>query len=146
MSTVFEKIISGEWAGRFLWADDICVVISTIEPVGPGHALVIPRQPWAKWTDCPSDIAEHLMRVARIIALAQETTFEVDRCALIIAGFEVPHTHLHVIPARSEADCHLGNAQAASAQELDEAAKRLRKTLQTQGHGAYVPTRIDALL
>ena len=30
MTTVFEKIISGEWAGRFAWADEVCVACSTI--------------------------------------------------------------------------------------------------------------------
>jgi len=43
MSTVFEKIISGEWSGRFVWADDLCVAFATIEPTSPPPALRAPK-------------------------------------------------------------------------------------------------------
>lgn len=43
MATVFENIISGVWAGRFVWTDDECVAFATIEPTSPGHVLVVPR-------------------------------------------------------------------------------------------------------
>ena len=43
MSTVFEMIVDGQIPGRFVWADDTCVAILTIEPVVPGHVLVISR-------------------------------------------------------------------------------------------------------
>lgn len=146
MSTVFDKIISGEWPGRFVWADDICVAFATIEPVSPGHALVVPRHAWEKWTDTPSDVASHLMQVARFIGLAQETAFGVPRAGLVIAGFEVPHTHLHVIPLRSERDVNLANAaRNASAEELDEAMVALRNQLLADGHGSHVPTSMTAL-
>ena len=139
MTTVFEKIISGEWAVRFAWADEVCVAFATIEPTAPGHVLVVPREPYPKWTDAPTDVASHLMRVARIIGLAQEKAFGVPRAGLVIAGFEVPHTHLHVIPLRTEADVLLSNAAQASGEELDEAMLRLREALLAQGHTAHVP-------
>lgn len=139
MTTVFEKIISGEWAGRFAWADEVCVAFATIEPTAPGHVLVVPREPYPKWTDAPTDVASHLMRVARIIGLAQEKAFGVPRAGLVIAGFEVPHTHLHVIPLRTEADVLLSNAAQASGEELDEAMLRLREALLARGHTAHVP-------
>lgn len=139
MATVFEKIISGEWSGRFCWADDVCVVFATIEPTAPGHVLVVPRDPYEKWTDAPSDVAAHLMKVARTIGRAQETAFGVPRAGLVIAGFEVPHTHLHVIPMRTEADVLLSNAAPASDEDLDAAMTALRETLLALGHGAHVP-------
>lgn len=139
MSTVFEKIISGQWAGRFVWADDICVAFATIEPTSPGHVLVVPREPYAKWTDAPSDVAAHLMKVARVIGSAQEHAFNVPRAGLVIAGFEVPHTHLHVIPLRTEADVLLSAASPASDADLDGAMTLLRDALLAAGHSAHVP-------
>lgn len=144
MATVFEKIISGEWAGRFCWADDVCVVFATIEPTAPGHVLVVPREPYEKWTDAPSDVATHLMKVARTIGIAQERAFGVARAGLVIAGFEVPHTHLHVIPMRTEADVLLSNAGPASDAELDEATESLRAALLTLGHAAHVPASLGS--
>lgn len=139
MSTVFEKIISGEWAGRFCWAEDSCVAFATIAPTSPGHVLVVPREPWAKWTEVPADTATRLFEVARIIGSVQENAFDVPRSGLVIAGFEVPHTHLHVIPLRTEADVTLAHATPASDEALDEAVDRLRAGLIEAGYGQFVP-------
>ena len=139
MSTVFEKIISGEWSGRFVWADDLCVAFATIEPTSPGHVLVVPRTSYEAWTDAPSDVAAHLMKVARAIGVAQKAAFGVPRAGLAIAGFEVPHTHLHVIPLRDETDILLSQAAPATDEELDNAITTLREALLAAGHGAHVP-------
>lgn len=139
MSTVFENIISGVWPGRFVWADDLCVAFATIEPTSPGHVLVVPRSPYDAWTDAPSDVAAHLMKVARAIGLAQKAAFGVPRAGMAIAGFEVPHTHLHVIPLRDETDILLSKAAPASDEELDSAITTLREALLAAGHGAHVP-------
>lgn len=140
MSTVFELIIEGKIPGRFVWSDDLCVAIMTIEPVAPGHVLVIPREPVDKWTDLSERILAHIMFVAQKIGRAQEIAFDVPRTAVVIAGFEVPHTHVHVIPARTEAAASLTNASAASAEELDAAATSLRDALVDKGYADFVPT------
>ena len=137
MSTVFEKIISGDIPGRFEWADEVCVAFSTIEPIATGHVLVVPRHPWAKWTDAPEEVATHLMVVARTIGIAQEAAFDVPRSGLMIAGFEVPHTHLHVVPMRSEADIAFANAHPVPDAELDRAAEALRAQLRESGPVSY---------
>ena len=139
MSTVFEKIISGEWSGRFVWADDLCVAFATIEPTSPGHVLVVPRCPYEAWTDAPSDVAAHLMKVARAIGVAQKAAFGVPRAGLANSGFEVPHTHLHVIPRRDETDILRSKAAPATDEELDNAITTLREALLAAGHGAHVP-------
>lgn len=142
MSTVFEKIISGEWPGRFVWAEDSVVAFATIAPTAPGHILVVPREPWAKWTDVPGEVRARLFEVAGIIGGVQEAVFGVDRSGLVIAGFEVPHTHLHVIPLRSEADVNLATAQSASDEDLDSAMLTLREGLITAGYGQFVPEQM----
>ncbi len=142
MSTVFEKIISGEWSGRFVWSEETVVAFATIAPTAPGHVLVVPRQPWAKWTEVPSPVRARLFEVAGIIGAVQEEVFEVVRSGMVIAGFEVPHTHLHVIPLRSESDVNLTTAHEASPEDLDEAMTALRSGLIDAGWGDYVPQNI----
>ncbi|WP_165215428.1 HIT family protein [Schaalia sp. ZJ1691] len=144
MTTVFHKIITGEFPGRFVWADDICVAFATIEPTSPGHVLVVPREPFAQWTHGPSTTATHLFDVARIIGQAQEQAFGVARAGLAIAGFEVPHTHLHVIPLRDEKDILLSRARAASDEELDQAMTALRAALISMGHESHVPASMSS--
>jgi len=79
------------------------------------------------------------MKVARAIGLAQKAAFGVPRAGMAIAGFEVPHTHLHVIPLRDETDILLSKAAPATDEELDAAMTSLREALLVAGHKAHVP-------
>lgn len=145
MASVFSRIISGEFSGLFAWADDRCVAIATIAPISDGHVLVIPREEVESFTTADDDLLAHLMRVAAIIGRAQEAAFDAPRAALIIAGFEVPHLHLHVIPAWGEAELSFENAKHdATPEQLAEATERLRLALRQQGHGANVPVEITS--
>lgn len=145
MSTVFEKIIEGAIPGRFVWADDVCVAFSTIAPVAPGHVLVVPRHPYPSWTQTPEDVDAHLFAVARTIGRAQVRAFGVPRAGVIVAGFEVEHTHIHVIPARTERDCSLQYAvHDVAGDQLDAAAEKLRAQLRADGHATNVPARLGS--
>ena len=112
MPSVFSRIISGEFPGRFVWRDDVCVAFLSINPLASGHALVVPRVEVDHWLDLPEDVSDHLYRVARRIGRAQMTAFNPARIGLIVAGFEVPHVHLHVIPCSDMADLSFANAAA----------------------------------
>lgn len=110
MASVFTKIIAGELPGTFVYTDDVCVAFMTINPIARGHLLVVPRVEIDQWTDLPDDISQHCFAVAKRIAHAQKKVLQCARVALIIAGFEVPHCHLHIIPATTIADVSFDNA------------------------------------
>lgn len=140
MATIFSRIIDGELPGRFLWQDDVAVGLLDIRPLHPGHALVIPRQEVDEWTDLPVEVATHLMAVAHHLGAAQRAVVPCTRVGLLIAGFEVPHTHVHVIPVDSMADFDFRRADTDPDQaELDAIADRLRAELRRRGHGDHVP-------
>lgn len=132
MPTLFTRIIEGELPGRFVWRDDQCVAFLSIAPLRPGHTLVVPIAEVDKWTDLEPELAAHLMVIAQRIAVAQQAAFSPARVGLIIAGLEVPHCHLHLVPIDHESDLHFANANTnASDQELEDAADRLRRALPT---------------
>ena len=136
MPTIFTRIIEGELPGRFVWKDDDCVGFLSIAPLRPGHTLVVPRVEVDHWLDLDAALAARLMVVAHAIGRAQRTAFDPARVGLIIAGLEVPHTHLHVVPIDRESDLSFANADAsASAESMDDAARRIREALREQGHG-----------
>ena len=130
MTTLFTKIINGDLPGRFVYRDDLCVAFLTIAPICPGHTLVVPRLEVDHWVDLPDELAGHLAIVARKIGAAQMSVFEAERISLIIAGLEVPHTHLHVLPITSEADIDFRKANSAvDPADLDQAARAIRAAL-----------------
>jgi histidine triad (HIT) family protein len=140
MATLFTKIIEGEIPGRFVWRDDRAVVFLTIAPMTPGHALVVPVIEVDHWIDLDPDLAAHLMVVARAVGRAQMQAFSPTRVGIIVAGLEVPHCHLHLVPIETEADLSFARADHhPDPAALDDAAERLRAALRDQGHGDRVP-------
>jgi len=134
MPTLFTRIIDGEIPGTFVWQDERCVAFLSINPLSPGHALVVPREEIDHWIDLPTDLAQHLVLVAQTIGQAQQTAFACERVGLIIAGYEIPHAHLHVFPTTGLGQFNFANAAASvTAEELDDAASRLRAALGAGG-------------
>jgi histidine triad (HIT) family protein len=139
MPTVFTRILQGELPGRFVWKDELCAVFLSIAPLRPGHALVVPRAEVDHWIDLPAETAAHLMTVAQIVGKAQQAAYSPTRIGLMIAGFEVPHVHVHVVPTESMRDLDFANADARpAAAALDDAAQRLRAALKAQGAASVV--------
>jgi histidine triad (HIT) family protein len=141
MATLFTRIIEGEIPGRFVWRDHRAVAFLTIAPITPGHVLVVPIAEVDHWLDLDPDLAAHLMQVSQTIGQAQMTVFEPSRVGLIVAGLEVPHCHLHLIPIDAESDLSFAKADHdPDPAALDDAATRLRAALTSAGHGDQVPT------
>ena len=135
MATVFTRIIAGEIPGHFVWKDEVCVVFLSINPTNDGHALVVPREEIDQWIDLGAETAAHLMRVAHAIGRAQREVWKSARIGLLVAGFDVPHVHVHVVPTDHMG--HLNLAHAASSVDpaaLASAAERLRDALRDLGH------------
>jgi diadenosine tetraphosphate (Ap4A) HIT family hydrolase len=133
MPTIFTKIIDGELPGTFVWRDDVCVAFMSIAPIRPGHTLVVPRAEVDHWIDLDPDVNAHLMRVAQEIALAQQAAFSPVRIGLIIAGLEVPHTHVHVIPIDGMQDLDFANASDTTPDALAETAAAIRAAMRERG-------------
>ena len=141
MATLFTRIIDGELPGRFVWTDDRCVAFLTIAPISPGHTLVVPRDEVDHWIDADPDLLAHLSDVARTVGRAIDVAFSPTRVAVIVAGFEVPHLHVHVLGASSEHDLRFENADASVPPDvLDEHMARLRAALVGLGEADHVPS------
>ncbi|HEX9260246.1 MAG TPA: HIT family protein, partial [Acidimicrobiales bacterium] len=51
MPTLFSRIIDGEIPGTFVWRDARCVGFLSINPLAPGHTLVVPYDEVDHWID-----------------------------------------------------------------------------------------------
>jgi histidine triad (HIT) family protein len=141
MSTLFTRIIDGELPGRFVWSDDRAVGFLSINPLGPGHTLVVPREEVDHWVDAEPGLLAHLTSVSHAIGAAVREVWQPPRVGLIVAGFEVPHLHIHVFPAWDMAAFDFKNAApSVEAQEQEEQAEKLRSALRAAGHGESVTT------
>jgi diadenosine tetraphosphate (Ap4A) HIT family hydrolase len=131
MSTIFTKIINGDIPGTFVYKDDVCVAFLSINPIAPGHTLVVPRVEIDEWTDLPTDVSQHVMSVAHRLGQALKISHPCVRVGLIIAGYEINHCHIHLIPTRSMADLDFANAATSiSREELEAHASAITSALQ----------------
>lgn len=130
MASIFTRIIEGDLPGRFVHRDDRCVAFLTIEPLSPGHTLVVPIEEVDHWIDLDPDLAAHLMVVAQRIGRAIDTVFDPARVAVLIIGDEVPHVHLHVVPISGIADLDFANVdRSPDPSALDDARDRIAAAL-----------------
>jgi histidine triad (HIT) family protein len=136
MPTIFTRIIDGEIPGTFVWRDDQSVAFLSINPLRPGHTLVVPRAEIDHWIDCPQELRDHLFSVAQTIAKAIAVAFPSEKVGLMVAGLEVPHLHLHLVPINSARDLDFANAATSiEPRALEVAANAIREALTEQGAG-----------
>lgn len=139
MPSVFTRIIAGELPAQFVWRDEQVVAFLSINPITPGHTLVVPRLEVDHWTDLDPALWAACGEVARIVGRGLQRAYDPPRVGQMIAGFEVPHTHVHVLALTGLGD--LDFAKAASdvdPAELAGHADRIRTALRDLGHREHI--------
>lgn len=105
---LFCKIIAGGIPSAKVYEDDNVFAFLDINPVNPGHTLVIPKEHHPRLSDTPADVAADIMRVVPKIMKAVMKAVDASACNIGVnngelAGQVVEHTHLHIMP-RFEGD------------------------------------------
>ena len=119
-----------EIPGTFVHEDDLCVAFLSINPLAEGHVLVVPREEVDHWVDMDETLNAHLFAVSRRIARALRTAFPCERVGLIIAGYEVNHCHIHIVPTENMSQLDFRNAAASvDRARLEENADRITAAL-----------------
>ena len=121
MTTLFTHVINGDIPGTFVYRDDLCVVFLTINPLADGHVLVVPIEEVDHWVDLPPALSQHLFEVSHRIGKALQSAFPCERVGMIIAGYEVNHCHIHLIPTQNLGQFNFANAAPSIAREELEA-------------------------
>jgi diadenosine tetraphosphate (Ap4A) HIT family hydrolase len=130
MPSLFTRIIDGELPGRFVWRDPDVVAFLTIAPLKPGHTLVVPRREVDHWIDMDEALNAKVFGVARNVARGVAAAFPCTKVGVIVAGLEVLHTHVHVVPITGLHDLDFDRQDRnADPRALDDAAERLRAAL-----------------
>ncbi|MEM9203584.1 MAG: HIT family protein [Actinomycetota bacterium] len=131
MASIFTRIIAGDIPGRFVWTDVVCVAFLDVRPLARGHVLVVPRVEVDQWTDLDADTVAHLTSVAHRIGQAQKALLSPARIGMMIAGFEVPHVHVHVVPMNTMGDLDFSQADTNPDQsDLDTLRDQLATALE----------------
>lgn len=129
MASVFTKIISGEFPCYKIYEDDKILSFLALDQVNLGHTLVISKEEINHWTEVPADTYAHLHKVSQKIGKAILKASGSPRVGQMVAGFEVPHYHLHLIPAWSIPDLDFKKATRRSDEEMKKIQAEIVKNL-----------------
>ena len=128
MPSIFTRIIQGELPGTFVHRDDKCVAFMSIQPLRPGHTLVVPIQEVDHWIDLPEELIQHLFTTAQRLSQAIQRAFQPRKVGLMVAGLEVPHVHLHLVPIHQLHDLDFSRQdKQANPADIAAAAEKIRQ-------------------
>lgn len=129
MPTIFTKILSGEILAHKILENEKYLAFLDIRPVNPGHTLVIPKQEVDYIFDLEDELLKGLMVFAKKVARAIKSAVPCQKVGVMVAGIEVPHAHIHLIPINSVGDLNFARAKAMPQEELGAIASKIRAAL-----------------
>ena len=126
MATIFSRIVAGEIPCYKIAEDEKHFAFLDINPVAPGHVLVIPKQEVDYIFDLSDNDYADLQLFAKHIAVALKQAMQCSRVGVAVMGMEVPHVHIHLIPINKEADMNFFKEKATlSPEEMAEIAQKI---------------------
>ena len=127
MATLFTRIVSGEIPCHKIMEDEKYLAFLDIRPVHPGHTLVIPKREINYLFDIDDDLLSGLMIFAKKVSKKIRKVIPCARIGVMVAGIEVPHAHIHLIPIQSVKDLNFALAKPMSHEELAVIAEKIRQ-------------------
>ena len=129
MATIFTKIIKGEIPCHKIFENERYLAFLDVRPIKPGHTLVIPKKEIDYIFDADDKMIAELMVFAKKVARAIQKEIPCKKIGVMVAGLEVAHAHIHLIPIDSVHDLNFALAKSASGEELAETARKIRTRL-----------------
>ncbi|MCB0415460.1 MAG: HIT family protein [Bdellovibrionales bacterium] len=125
MASLFTKIINQEIPSYKIYEDDYVYSFLDIRPIQPGHTLLVPKEEVDYFVDLNSKTYLHLMAKSQDISRAIRKATQCKRVGLIVAGYEVPHFHLHMIPTFSLADFDFSKGHSIEDDQMKQIQKQI---------------------
>lgn len=104
MATLFSRIAAGEIPSYKVAETDRYFAFLDINPVQPGHVLVIPKKETDYIFDIEDDEYAGLQLFAKKVARALRRAVPCRKVGVAVIGLEVPHAHIHLVPMSKERD------------------------------------------
>jgi len=132
MTSIFTQIVEGQLPCHKIAENADYLAFLDINPINLGHTLVIPKEEVDYVFDLDDECFQGLMAFTKPVAMAIKQALSCQRVGMIVAGYEIPHAHVHLIPTNSMTDLSFSQARSASNDQLATVAEKIRKQLITR--------------
>lgn len=129
MATLFTKIIRGEIPSHRIAETADCYAFLDINPVRPGHTLVVPKREVDYFYDLEDAELATLMAFAKQVAQGIQAATGCVKVGSAVMGLEINHAHLHLVPLKELGDMNLYDKTPQTQQELAQMAEAIRREL-----------------
>jgi histidine triad (HIT) family protein len=109
--SIFTRIIKGEIPAYKIYEDDRVLAFLDNHPLATGHTLLIPKQQEDYLFDLPDDLYNYMWTIAKRLADPLRSAMNAKRIGVIVEGFLVPHTHIHLVPIDNDQQLKHGTRQ-----------------------------------
>lgn len=118
MATIFSKIIRGEIPSYKIWECEHTFAFLDINPINPGHTLVIPKAEVDYFIDVPEPYYSAVFQTSKRVAQAIQSATNCKRVGTIILGWDVPHFHHHLVPMWGHGELDFRKAKRIPADQM----------------------------
>lgn len=129
MPSTFTRIINGEIPCEKILESADYFAFLDIRPINPGHTLVVPKFEVDELFQVPESILQGALPFAQRIAKAIKLAVGCQRVGVMVAGFEIPHAHIHLVPIDGEGELNFARARSAERGDLASMGARIRAGL-----------------
>jgi len=131
---LFCKIINGEVPSEKVYEDDKFFAFLDINPVTPGHTLVVPKKHSYNVLDTDEDVLCELGRILKKISKAVTSgmgieSFNLNQNNGEISGQVIPHLHWHVIPRYADDGLRLWPGKPYDEGEAEKVAEKIKSSI-----------------
>ena len=126
MPTLFTKIIKGEIPCHKILEDENYLAFLDIRPINPGHTLVIPKKEIDYIFDVDDQLLAGMVLFAKKVAGMIRKSVPCKKVGIMVAGLEVPHAHIHLVPIFDVGDLNFAKAKPTPNEELAKVAEKVR--------------------
>ncbi len=125
MATIFSRIAAGEIPSYKVAETDRYFAFLDINPVQPGHVLVIPKREVDYIFDIDDDEFAGLQLFAKKVARALRRAIPCRKVGVAVIGLEVPHAHIHLVPMNDEGDMDFSKKTTLAETEMKAIAETI---------------------
>lgn len=134
MPSIFSRIIAGEIPSYKVAEDENNYAFLDINPLRPGHVLVVPKHETDYIFDLTDEEYASLTLFAKRVAEAVKCAVTCKRVGVAVLGMEVPHAHIHLVPLNAESDLNFfGEHAKMEAEEMQRIADAIASHM-TENH------------
>ena len=131
MNCIFCKIIAGEIPSYKVYEDEATLAFLDINPVNPGHTLIVPKRHFANIEEADEETLSLIMKTVKKVGQSLKKNLGAQGYNLLenndpIAGQIVPHLHFHVTPRLENDGLNLWPQKEYKENEAEEVLNKIK--------------------